>query len=90
VQLVQWNNDPGIVTVTAAITVCGQTTTISLQDTIYSPQVPVISQVGYLCPGVNLTLQASAGFVSYAWSNGSFSNPTTVSNCRTLQRYHYR
>jgi PKD repeat protein len=76
---VQWNNDPGIVTVTAAITVCGQTTTISLQDTIYSPQVPVISQLGYLCPGVNLTLQATAGFVSYAWSNGSFSNPTTVS-----------
>lgn len=77
---VQWNNDPGIVTVTAAITVCGQTTTISIQDTIYSPQVPVITQVGYLCPGVNLTLQASAGFVSYAWSNGSFTNPTTVSN----------
>jgi len=76
---VQWNNDPGPVTVTAAITVCGQTSFVNLNDNIFSPIVPTITQVGYLCQGVSLTLQATAGFSGYAWSNGGVLSSTSVS-----------
>ena len=76
---VQWNNDPGPISVDVDVEVCGNIESFSLVDTIYSPIKPVITQNGILCPGVTAVLETGTGFASYLWSNGSVSNTTVIS-----------
>ncbi|MFT5024837.1 MAG: PKD repeat protein [Glaciecola sp.] len=75
---VQWNNDPGVVSVNVQVILCSDTLSYNLIDTIYSPIVPVISQNGILCPGVMAMLETGLGFASYVWSTGSTTNTTLI------------
>lgn len=77
---VQWNNDPGPMTLTAKVILCGDTTTVDLVDNLVSPIVPVITQIGNLCPGVSATLDAGPGFVSYNWSTGDPTQTTIITS----------
>jgi len=71
---VQWNNTPGGATVTADLTLCGVTTPITLGVTLVSPQIPVVTQSGNLCPGGSAFLNASGGcFNTYSWSTGDIT-----------------
>jgi PKD repeat protein len=75
---VQWNDTPGPIVVTAQVSLCGDTAYFNLLDTIYSPIIPVITQVGYICPGGSATLDAGPGFLSYLWSTGSPIQTTAI------------
>ncbi len=85
---VQWNNDPYVfpgVTLTCTVTLCGNTYPYSLSLGLNAPIVPVITQIGTLCPGVTATLDAGPGFVDYSWTAGVPTNAqtTTISSAMT-------
>ncbi len=97
---IQWNNTPTSVTITCAVTICGNTTNKSKVITLTAPLQPTITQIGILCPGVNATLDAGPGFTAYLWSNslttqtisisgaGVYSVTTTDSNgCTAVDSY---
>lgn len=75
---VQWNNYNGPVTLEAQVTLCGVTQSVFFFGTINIPIVPVITQLGNLCPGVNATLQTTVPFASYSWSPGGQVTPTIL------------
>ena len=68
---VQWNNDPGMATLSLTVELCGNTLSSSKSIPLVAPQVPVITQTGILCPGVPATLSAGGGFSTYLWSTGA-------------------
>ncbi|MFI5251293.1 MAG: PKD domain-containing protein [Bacteroidota bacterium] len=70
---VLWHG-PGSVTVYLQLTVCS--TIITLPITINPKPTPTIMMSGQLCNPVILT--ASAGYISYSWSNGASGNPIVV------------
>ncbi|MCB0599353.1 MAG: PKD domain-containing protein [Lewinellaceae bacterium] len=70
---VQWNNDPGIAMLSLSVELCGNLLSTTKSIPLIAPQVPAITQIGDLCPGVPATLDAGGGFSSYQWSAG----PTT-------------
>jgi PKD repeat protein len=73
---VQWNNVPGIATLTLSVTLCNVTLTQSISVPVIPAVVPNITQVGILCPGVPAILDAGAGFTNYMWSTGPPSTQT--------------
>ncbi|MFT6998086.1 MAG: PKD repeat protein [Cryomorphaceae bacterium] len=82
---VQWGNTPGSSVVQVGAELCGNTVTTSLPVVLTPTQVPVISQVGLLCPGGGpVTLNATAGFTSYLWSNLATTPSTTTSTAGTV------
>ncbi len=73
---IQWNNTPSTsVTITCAVTLCGNTILVTKIIALTAPVQPTISQIGILCPSVSAMLDAGTGpgFVSYLWSNGMTS-----------------
>ncbi len=80
---IEWGNNTGAVTVTLTVTVCSQQITKNITLTLLPPPVPVINQIGILCPGVPAQLNVTGGaFTGYNWSGpGGYSsniNPTTI------------
>jgi PKD repeat protein len=73
---VQWNNDAIPVTISAQISLCGDTLIKDFDLTLRAPIVPVITQIGIMCPGVEATLDAGPGFTSYSWNTLSTSQTT--------------
>jgi len=71
---IQWNNDPGSVNLSFCVTLCGVTETYTDMFSLTAPIEPTISQIGQLCPGVTVTLDASSGFMSYAWTGPVISS----------------
>lgn len=67
---VQWNNAAGPATLQLTVSLCGNTLSGSLPVVLSAAAVPVITQLGILCPGVPATLDAGPGYVSYSWSGG--------------------
>ncbi|MBK9335488.1 MAG: PKD domain-containing protein [Lewinellaceae bacterium] len=65
---VQWNNTSGPATLRLAVYLCGDSSVTTLPVTLAPAPAPVITQIGILCPGVPATLDAGAGYASYAWS----------------------
>jgi PKD repeat protein len=76
---VQWNNDAIPVTITTQISLCGDTLIKDFNLTLSAPIVPVITQIGIMCPGVDATLDAGPGFTSYSWNTLSTSQTTLTS-----------
>jgi PKD repeat protein len=75
---IEWgNNAPQNVTVTLTVDVCGQTVQNSVTVSLNPAPLVTVTQIGILCPGGSVQLQASGG-VSYLWSTGSTANPITV------------
>jgi PKD repeat protein len=77
---IQWNNTPTTVTIQCAVSLCGNTTNVMKMITLTAPIQPTIVQIGNLCPGVMATLDAGAGFVSYAWSTTQTTQTIQISN----------
>lgn len=97
---IQWNNSPGTATLMLTVSLCSATMSTSISITLNAPVVPVITQVGILCPGVPATLDAGAGFTAYQWSTlatsqtipittgGTYIVTTTDSNgCTAIDTY---
>lgn len=80
---VQWNNLEGNATLTVQLVLCGDTVIETETFFVRAPIVPVIQQVGNLCPGVNATLTTTQTFNSYLWSTGSTTQTTTISSAGT-------
>lgn len=77
---IEWgNNAPQNVTVALSVEVCGQSVSNSVIVALNPAPTVTITQLGTLCPGGSVQLQATGG-VSYLWSNGSTSNPLTVTS----------
>ncbi|MGB1031992.1 MAG: PKD domain-containing protein, partial [Flavobacteriales bacterium] len=76
---VQWNNDPIPVTVTVEISLCDETISEDFDLTLSAPIEPVITQIGIMCPGVDATLDAGPGFISYLWNNLDATQTTLTS-----------
>ncbi len=75
---IEWgNNAPQNVTVMLTVEVCGQSVSNSVIVSLNPSPVVSITQIGTLCPGGSVLLQATGG-ISYVWSNTSTSNPLTV------------
>ncbi len=78
---IQWNNTPSTsVTITCAISLCGNITPVTKVITLTAPVQPTITQSGILCPSVSATLNAGPGFTAYLWSNGMTTQTITISN----------
>ncbi|MBI1268214.1 MAG: PKD domain-containing protein [Cryomorphaceae bacterium] len=73
---VQWNNYQGPVTLEAVVTLCGVTQIVPFNGFVWMPVVPVIQQLGNLCPGVTATLQTTVPFMSYSWTPGGAATPS--------------
>lgn len=75
---IEWgNNAPQAVTITLAVTACGQTVSSSSVMTLNPAPVVSVNQVGTLCAGGSVSLVAS-GASTYVWSNTSVGNTITV------------
>jgi PKD repeat protein len=75
---IEWgNNAPQNVTVTLVVEVCGLSVPGSVVVSLNPAPVINITQIGTLCPGGSVQLQAAGG-VSYVWENSSTLNPRTV------------
>lgn len=77
---VQWNNDPGLPNLMVVIELCDAGISTNLPVNLNAPGVPVITQIGDLCPGVSAILDAGAGFSSYAWSTSAISQTISISS----------
>ena len=77
---VQWNNDPGTATLMLTAELCGATLSASQTYLLIQPNEPVITQVGALCPGVSVLLDAGAGFNSYSWSTGATTQTISINS----------
>ena len=75
---VQWNNDAMLATLTATITLCGQTTVLDMSGTLLAPIQPTITPSGTLCNGITIDLDAPGTFVGYDWSTGDTGPTTTI------------
>lgn len=78
--MVQWNNNPGSATLILTVKLCHDSLVKMLPINLIAPVVPNITQNGVLCPGGTATLDAGAGFTSYAWSTSSTMQTTTISS----------
>lgn len=76
---IQWNNTPGPIIITCTVSLCNVNQPVSLPLTLTAVPVPVIVQIGYICPGMSATLNAGPGYSSYAWSTGSNIQTTPIS-----------
>ncbi len=65
---IQWNNDPVMVTLTFCVYLCGDSMSYSDMFMLNAPLEPTIIQIGDLCPGQSVVLDATSGFSSYQWS----------------------
>lgn len=74
---IQWNNYSGGATVRATIELCDDVQLVDENVIVNAPVVPIITQIGILCPGVNATLATTLPFASYSWSTGDVT-PTTI------------
>ncbi len=77
---IQWNNTPGIVTITCIITLCDDNYTIMETINLNKATIPNITQSGFLCPGGNASLDAGSGYINYDWSPGGSGNPLSISS----------
>jgi PKD repeat protein len=77
---VQWNNDPGTATLTYTVELCGNIVSQSLPVALSAPPVPVITQIGDLCPGQSATLDGGAGYVSYNWSTSATTQTIVITS----------
>ena len=80
---IQWNNTAGSATLMLTVSLCGQSQSVSLPVTLHAPVVPVITQIGILCPGVSAVLDAGAGFTSYQWSPSGNTQTITINSAGT-------
>jgi PKD repeat protein len=76
---VQWNNLPGFATLQVVIELCDDTVIETEVFDVKTPIVPVIQQIGNLCPGVSATLTTTQAFNSYLWSTGATTQTTVIS-----------
>jgi PKD repeat protein len=76
---IQWNNTGGTATLSLTVSLCNSTLSKTISVTVHAPVVPVITQTGILCPGVQATLDAGAGFTAYQWSTGATTQTTLIS-----------
>ncbi len=79
---IQWgNNAPQNVTITLAVNACGATVSNSVIVALNPVPVPTVTQLGSLCAGGSVQLQATGGG-TYQWSGpGGYTsalNPTTI------------
>ena len=65
---VQWNNSPGVATLTLTVQLCNNSLVKMQPITLNAAVVPVITQNGVLCPGVPAILDAGGPFTAYQWS----------------------
>jgi trimeric autotransporter adhesin len=75
-------NTTGTYTITVTNT-SGCTGTASKTITQSPPPTTTIAGESSICPGGSITLDAGAGFSTYAWSNGTTSQSTTISTVGT-------
>lgn len=75
---VQWNNYSGLATLNVTVEVCGTTYPYGESFMVNMPVVPVITQIGVLCPGVPATLATTAPFSGYSWSTGDNTSSATI------------
>lgn len=75
---IEWgNNAPQNVSVMLTVEICGQVVQNIVSVSLQPIPTVVVNQIGILCPGGNVQLQASGG-ISYLWSNGATTNSITV------------
>jgi len=77
---VQWNNVASTATLMLTVTLCNATLIKTITVPVIPPVVPVITQIGILCPGVPAILDAGPGFMNYAWSTSSTTQTTTITS----------
>ncbi|MBC6992602.1 PKD domain-containing protein [Neolewinella lacunae] len=76
---IQWNNDPGMVTITLEIELCGQVLTLTENLTLTAPEEPTIVQLGDLCPDGSAVLYIdSTLFSSWQWNTGATTGAITI------------
>lgn len=71
---IQWNDHTGTATVKVVSSLCGIDEAATFTITVNAQPEPVITQNGYLCPGVpNPTLQTSTAYSTYLWTKPNAS-----------------
>ena len=68
---VQWNDFTGLATLTASVVLCGDTVNQDFDLILNAADKPVVSQVGFICPGGNGTLEVAQSYADYSWSTGA-------------------
>lgn len=77
---VQWNNTPGNVTLNCWVKICNDSLLLSQMLLLKAPIAANISQIGMLCPGVSVQLNAGAGpYTSANWTPAAVGTTITVS-----------
>ncbi|MFN7326704.1 MAG: PKD domain-containing protein, partial [Chitinophagales bacterium] len=75
---VQWGALTGPAILRVTVELCGVSYTKDKIIDIASVPVPVIQQLGDLCPGSSVELDAGGGYSSYGWSNLDSTQVTSV------------
>lgn len=80
---VQWNNSPGVANLTFTVELCGNSVSQTLPVQLSGPPVPVITQIGDLCPGQTAVLDGGPGYANYQWSTGATTQTITINSAGT-------
>ncbi|MBC7775886.1 MAG: PKD domain-containing protein [Phycisphaerae bacterium] len=81
---VQWNNVADTATLTLTVELCDSTLSVSFPVIIKSPRPLNIMQKDISCPGQDITLEASGGFLKYLWSNLEITQTITNALANTV------